>query len=169
VIVDYDRDGDTDVILVDELDDKAFVWRQNGPIAAATQTPSCGAALRINSFAGRGGFGGVPPTLLPAGRLAFFNVSGGAGQPYAIVLGTQLSPGLPLFNWGIANINLALPFDIPINGFFGSPLGTLDGFGEQTLATVVPAGLSPGSTLTLQCAVYTAAGILLSNAETVVF
>jgi hypothetical protein len=169
VVVDFDRDGDTDVILVDELDDKAFVWRQNGPIAAATQTPSCGAALRVNGFAGRGGFGSVPPTPLPAGRLAFFNVSGAAGQPYAVVLGSRLSPGLPLFNWGVANVDLTLPFDIPINGFFGSPLGTLDAFGEQTLAAFVPGGLAPGSTLTVQAAVFTSAGMLLSNAETVVF
>ncbi len=169
VIVDYDRDGDTDVILVDELDDTAFVWRQVGPNLPTAQAPSCGAALRVNSFAGRAGFGGRVPQFLPTGRLSFVNVSGAAGQPYALLLGTGLDPGLPLFGWGIANINLQLPFELPINGFFGSPLGLLDATGEQWLPVAIPLGLPAGATTSIQGVVNTPTGLLLTNAETVVF
>lgn len=169
VIVDHDRDGDTDVILVDEITDTAFVWRQLGPNAPSTQLPSCAAALRVNSLGGRAGFGGAPPQPLPTGRLAFVNTSGGAGQPYALVTGAQLAPGLPLLTWGTANIDLTQPFDILVNGFFGGPVGLLDGNGEQVLAFAIPPGLPPGATTVLQCVVNTPAGFVLTNAETVVF
>lgn len=164
VIVDHDRDGDTDIILVDELDDKAFVWRQSGPNPAGVQPPSCGAALRINSLAGRAGFGGAPPRLLPGGATAFVNVSGAGGALWALFAGAPLQPGQPS-PYGLVNLDLALPFFPIVNGFAGDPAGVLDVHGESFLSFPIPVGLPGGVPLTLQGLTAAAA----TNPEQIVF
>jgi hypothetical protein len=161
VIVDYDRDGDTDVVLVDELDDKGFVYRQTGPDPAGVQPPSCAAALRVNSFANRGGFAGAPAHPVPGDRLAFFGVSGAGGQFFWLCSGTQAPTGTPT-PWGLVNLDLGQPI-----GVFTS--GLLDAFGETTVSVLVPSGFPVGSTMTFQAAVTAPAGLLVSNPEQVVF
>jgi hypothetical protein len=164
VIVDFDRDGDTDVILVDELDDKGFVYRQVGPSPTGVQSPTCEAALRVNSFANRGGYGGAASQLLPGGAPAFFNISGKSFQFAWLVAGTQLQPGVPapLNIAGILNLNMALPMEVLVTT-------GLDAFGESTTTVAVPNGLPPGSSLTMQCLLTTATGFAVSNPERVVF
>ena len=167
VIVDFDRDGDTDVILVDEIDDKAFVWRQVGPDPVGVQPPSCGAALRVNSWAGRSGFGGTPPLLLPGGRAAFVQVSGSGSQPYALLLGAGVAPGLAS-PFGLINLDLAQPYLWLVNGFAGNPLGLLDAQGESLLAFPIPGGMPTGFTIALQ-AVTGGPVLTATNPERVVF
>jgi len=161
VIVDFDRDGDTDVILVDELDDKGFVYRQNGPNPPAVQPPSCGGAFRINSFANRGGYGGAPARFLPGGAPAFFDVSGQPAQLFALYVGVRLQPGAAS-PFGIVNLDLAQGFGSPV-------IGLLNAAGEASIAVVVPPGLPPGSTLTMQCVVTTATGLITTNPEQAIF
>jgi FG-GAP-like repeat len=169
VIVDYDRDGDTDVIVVDELDDKAFVWRQAGPSVPSAQAPRCEATLRVNSYATRAGYGGTPPRFLPGGQLAFFGISGQPGQVLALFGGTRLDPGAGS-PFGLLNLDLAQPLELLLSGFGGDPFGVLDGNGERTVPVQVPPGLPPGLTLTMQCLLTTSAGTLVtSNPEQVVF
>jgi hypothetical protein len=167
VIVDHDRDGDTDVILVDELDDKAFVWRQAGPAPAGVQPPGCDAALRINGHAGRAGYGGAAARHLPGGALAFVDVSGQPGQPWALVAGVPLEPG-QASPFGLLNLDLAAPFVSLVNGFAGGALGLLDGHGEATLPMLVPVGLPPGTSFALQ-GVVAAPALVATNPERVVF
>ncbi|MBL9077870.1 MAG: VCBS repeat-containing protein [Planctomycetes bacterium] len=166
VIVDHDRDGDTDVILVDELDDKGFVWRQDGPGTAGVQPPTCDAALRINSFANRGGFAGALPHHLPGDRFAFVNVSGQPGQLVATFFGVPLPAGAPT-PWGL--LNLAAPLDLFFSGFLGDPLGALDANGETMIPVPIPPGLPTGLTLTLQSIVSTPTNLALGNPEQIVF
>lgn len=168
VIVDYDRDGDTDVIVVDELDDKAFVWRQVGPGNQLAQNPTCDAALRINSFANRGGYAGAPAHLLPGGRLAFFGISGGTNQVLALYLGAKFEPGL-LSPFGTIGLDLNQSTEVWFSGFGGDPSGVLDGSGERTLPIAVPFGLPPGTTLALQCLLSTPTGLAVSNPEELTF
>ena len=161
VIVDFDRDGDTDVILVDELDDKAFVWRQTGPAPAGVQPPSCDAALRVDSFANRGGFAGAPAHAAPAGGQVFLGVSGGASQFYALFVGVPLANGVPS-PFGLLNLDPGQPFASVLGGL-------LDGFGETLVPVAVPLGLPPGGTLTMQCLVTAPAGLVTTNPEQLVF
>ncbi|HEX5054451.1 MAG TPA: FG-GAP-like repeat-containing protein [Planctomycetota bacterium] len=168
VIVDYDRDGDTDVIVVDELADRGFVYRQLGPNVPGAQPPGCDAALRVNGFAHRAGFGGTPPQFLAGGSLAFFEVSGGPGQLAALFAGTPYQAGFAS-PFGLLNLDLAQPLDLLVSGFSGDPLGVLNGFGETRLPVLVPNTLPPGTTFTVQCLVSTPAGLVVSNPQQVVF
>lgn len=161
VIVDYDRDGDTDVIFVDELDDKAFVFRQAGPTVTGAQPSSCAAAFRIDSFATRAGYGGTPARLLPGGQTTFFGVSGGPLEFVALFAGGRLDPGA------------ASPFGL-VGLDPGQPLGVLwntftDTFGEAMVPVAVPLGLPPGATLTMQCLLSSQGALVLTNPEQVVF
>lgn len=166
VIVDYDRDGDTDVILVDELDDKGFVYRQDGPNLPNVQPPTCDAALRVNGFANRGGYGGAAAHLLPGGRFAFIGVSGSPGQLVAVFFGVLLPVGVPT---PIGIVNIDAPLDLFFSGFLGDPFGVLDAHGETKIPVPVPPGLPTGLTLTLQGVLSTSVGLALSNPEQVVF
>jgi hypothetical protein len=161
VIVDYDRDGDTDVILVDELDDKGFVYRQVGPSPAGVQPPSCSAALRVNSFANRGGYAGAPAHYQPGGSLAFLDVSGAPVQIFGMFAGAPLQSGVPS-PFGLLNLDLGQPLASVLSGL-------LDPFGEARIAVVVPTGLPPGATLTLQCIVTTPVGLVVTNPEQLAF
>ncbi len=161
VIVDHDRDGDTDVIIVDELDDKGFVFRQAGPGAASAQPPSCAAALRVNSFATRAGYGGGPPHTLPGGRLAFFGVSGGPLELVALFGGARLDPGAPS-PFGIVGLDLGMPVDVLWNTL-------TDARGEAMVPVAVPLGLPAGATLAMQCVLSAQGALVLSNPERVAF
>ncbi|HEX5053426.1 MAG TPA: FG-GAP-like repeat-containing protein [Planctomycetota bacterium] len=168
VLVDDDRDGDTDIVVIDELTDQAFVYRQNGPFVHGAQEPRCDATLRVNGFAHRAGFGGVPPQLLPGGSIAFFGVTGGPGQLLVLCAGTPYPVGFPS-PFGLINLDLSQPLDILVSAAFGNPLGVLDPFGETTVPAPVPQNLPPGSTLTLQCIVSTPTAAVVSNPQQVVF
>jgi hypothetical protein len=149
------------VILVDELDDKGFVYRQNGPNPPAVQPPSCGGAFRINSFANRGGYGTAPARFLPGGAPAFFDVSGQPAQLFALYVGVRLQPGAAS-PFGIVNLDLAQGFGSPV-------IGLLNAAGEASVVVVVPPGLPPGSTLTMQCVLTTATGLITTNPEQAIF
>lgn len=171
VIVDYDRDGDTDLIATDELSDRAFIYRQTGPAPSGVQPPSCDAALRINSHAARGGFGASAPTTIPGGTTVFVNVSGAASVPYLLAAGVAQAPGTPT---AVGLLNLALvPFPIfLIDGLSGNPAGFTNAHGESLLAFPIPPGTYGGTTLTLQALVGLSApagATALSNPETVIF
>lgn len=161
VIVDYDRDGDTDVIIVDELDDKGFVYRQVGPNPPNVQPPSCDAALRVDNFANRGGYGTAPAHFLAGGSTAFLGISGGPLQFYGLFSGSPQTFGLPS-PFGLVNLDLGQPLVSLVSGF-------CDGFGEAQIPLPVPFGLPTGSTLTLQCIMSAPAGLVLTNPEQLVF
>jgi len=165
VIVDFDRDGDTDVILVDELDDKAFVWRQDGPTTPTAQPPTCDGALRINSFANRGGFAGNAAHFLPGNQTLFLNLSGFPNQLGGIFFGVPAPVGVPI---GIGLLNLA-SLDLFFSGFAGDAAGIFDATGEVTTAIPIPVGFPPGLTITMQGVTSTPTGFALTNPEQIVF
>lgn len=161
VIVDFDRDGDTDVIVVDELDDKAFVFEQLGPNVPGSQAPGCAAALRVNNFASRAGYGGRPARLLPTGQPMFLGTSSGPFELVGLFAGDKLDPGA-LSPFGLVGLDLAAPLVV-------FPAAISDAFGETMLPVLVPLGLPPGTTLTLQCIATAAGNLVLSNPEQVAF
>lgn len=171
VIVDYDRDGDADVIVTDELSDTASVYRQDGPSTAGVQDPTCEAALRVNSYAMRAGFGGRAAHQIAGGSTAFVNVSGGASVPFILAAGVPVEPGSALPG-GVLNLLLSPVPVILIDGFSGDPLGFTDATGEAQLAFPIPVGAFTGISLTLQPVVVAPsapAGIAIGNAETAFF
>lgn len=161
VIVDYDRDGDTDIIIVDELDDKGFVYRQIGPTSPTAQAPSCAAALRINNFATRSGYGSAPARFLPGGQSAFFGISGGPVEFVALFAGPRLDPGAAS-PFGLLGLDIAQPITVLLNVL-------TDAAGEAAIPVSVPVGLPPGSTLTMQCVLSAQGALVLSNPEQVSF
>jgi hypothetical protein len=171
VYVDYDRDGDLDVIVTDELSDTASVFRQDGPSPAGVQAPSCDAALRVNSFAARAGFGGRPPHQLPGGQSVFVNVSGAPSVPFILAAGVPVEPGAAIPG-GLLNLALS-PFPLfLVDGFSGDPAGLLDLKGETLLGFPIPVGALTGFTITLQPVVFAPtapSGIALGNPESAVF
>jgi hypothetical protein len=171
VIVDYDRDGDTDVVVTDELEDKAFLYRQTGPNPPGVQPPSCNAALRINSHAGRAGFGGAQPRPLLGGTTVFVNVSGAPAVPFLLALGTPQVPGTAA-SAGLVNLLLSPLPAVLVDGFAGHPAGVTDSAGEAWLGYLLPASLPTGLMLALQGIVLaptTGAGASTTNPETVIF
>lgn len=161
VIVDFDRDGDTDVIIVDELDDKAFVYQQLGPNVPGSQPPSCASALRVNNFANRAGYGGQPARALPGGQLAFFGTSGGPLELVGLFAGSQLDPGATS-PFGLVGLDPVAPLVV-------FPAAISNAFGETMLPVLVPSGLPPGTTLTFQCVTTAQGNLVLSNPEQVAF
>ncbi len=167
VPVDFDRDGDTDLVVTDELADKAFVYLQTGPTPTSVQPPSCSAALRVDNFAMRAGFGSQATHAIQLGAITFVNVSGGANRPYLILLGSGVAPGAPT-GGGLFNLSLAAPLITLISGF---PAGvTTNALGEATLPATIPFTAPIGIPITLQGAVGTATpfGAALTNPETIV-
>lgn len=166
VLCDYDRDGDTDIFVTDELTDKVFVFRQKGPTPATVQPPACEATLRIDNFALREGFGTLPPHSLSVGGNAHIGVSGAANQPWLLLLGVAAAPGLPTAA-GLFNLSGASPVITVL------PFGALstNAFGESLLVAPVPTGAATGIPATLQAAVGapgTFVGAVFTNPETVV-
>lgn len=123
--------------------------------------PSCAGALRVNSFANRGGYAGARSHYQAGGSLAFLNVSGAPSQFFAMFGGAQLLNGVPS-PFGILNLDLGQPIAPLLNGL-------LDAFGEALIPLAVPIGLPPDLTLTLQCAVSTATSGVITNPEQLVF
>lgn len=166
VVVDFDRDGDTDLILVDELDDKGFVYEQIGPGAPTVQPPTCDAALRINSYANRGGYAGAPAHLLPGGQVLFLGLSGQPGQLGGVFFGVPLPVGVPS---GLGIVNITAPLDLFFSGFGGDAAGIFDAFGEVTTAIPIPFGFPAGFTITMQGVVSTPTSLVVTNPEQIVF
>lgn len=169
VLIDVDRDGDTDVVVTDEITDKAFVYRQTGPSPAGVQPPSCAATLRIDQRALRGGFGGAPATALALGSTTFLGITGAATQPYAILLGIGQQAGVPT-SAGLFHLSVAAPIVTLVSGFAGFGPMT-NAAGEALLMATLPAAAITGVPITLQAAVgspASAAGAVLTNPETVV-
>ncbi|MCC7172672.1 MAG: VCBS repeat-containing protein [Planctomycetes bacterium] len=169
VLIDYDRDGDTDVVVTDEITDKAFVYRQIGPAHVGVQAPTCAATLRIDQRALRGGFGGMPATPLALGSTTFLGITGGASQPYAVFLGVGQSPGSPSAA-GLFHLSATGPLLTLVSGFGGfGP--TTNAVGEALLPVALPQSAITGVPITLQGAVgapSSAAGAVLTNPETIV-
>lgn len=160
LLVDYDRDGDLDVIGVDEVDDRALLFRQTNAALPNVQAASCGATLRIDEHAGSAGYGGSLARAVGAGRTMFLGVTGGATQPFGVLAGVAAEPGFPtafgLFNLAGAPL-LALPG------------GVLNAFGEAMVSLPLPAGLPSGARLAIQGATVNPAlpaGVGLTNPET---
>jgi hypothetical protein len=155
VLVDYDRDGDTDVIVTDEITDKAFVYRRE-------------AKLHVNSSALRAGFGTLPAQGLKVGSTAFIGLAGAAAQPYILFLGVGAAPGVTS-GAGLWNLSAGGPLIVVVSGFGGGV--TTNAFGEALLPAAIPAGSPTGVPISLQGAVGapgTPLGAILTNPETVV-
>ncbi len=160
LLVDYDRDGDLDVIGVDEVDDRALFYRQTNPSLPNVQTASCAATLRIDEHAGSAGFGQNPARGVDAGRPFFLGVTGGAAMPFGLLAGLASEPGLPTV-FGL--------FNLAATPLVALPGGLLDGFGEAIVAIPVPAGVPSGARLAIQGATANPAlpaGVGLTNPET---
>ena len=125
------------------------------------QPPACDATFRINSFANRGGYGSAAPHFLPGGVPAFFDVSGAPLQAFVLFGGMPFQPGVPT-PFGLVNLDLGLPFGSLVTGLLSSA-------GEASIVVPVPPGMSPGSTLTMQCLLTTPTALVLSNPEQAVF
>jgi hypothetical protein len=160
LILDYDRDGDMDLLGIDELDDTVRLFRQSGPSPAGVQEPSCAAALRIDNLGNRAGYGGARPHDVAIGGAMFVGVSGGANRAFLILIGSALEPG-SMTTFGRFGLSGA--------AFFGPVLAT-DANGEATLPIPLPVGLPIGVSLGFQALVAepaAAGGALLTNPEVV--
>lgn len=160
LLVDYDRDGDLDVIGVDEVDDRALFFRQTNPTIPNVQAASCDATLRIDEHAGSAGYGASQPRFVLAGRTFFLGVSGRATQPFGLLAGVGAEPGFPTV-FGLFNLAGA-----PL---IALPGGVLNAFGEAMVAIPLPAGLPSGARLAIQGATVNPslpAGVGLTNPET---
>ena len=167
-IVDFDRDGDTDIITTDEIDDQARLWQQVGPNPAGVQAPSCAARMLVNSHAGRSGFGTFAPEPLAVGRTAFLRLSGAPAQPFAVALGVAIAPGTST-PFGLVNLDLALAPLVFIDGY-ANALAT-NAFGEIEFAFPIDPSTPTGGVATLQAIVNdpaSGAGSKLTNPEKLV-
>ncbi len=157
-IVDYDRDGFVDIVGVDELDDLLFLFRQESLPPDGVQAPRCGATLRIDNLANRGGFGLQPPHLLTPGGTVFVGVTAAPSSGFWLTAGVPLAPGLAT---AYGTYNLATLPPIVLGGAF------TDGNGEATLPLVVPTDVPTGVDVALQAFVVVPGGYRLTNAEVV--
>jgi hypothetical protein len=165
-LVDFDRDGDVDIIAADEIADQARLYLQTGPNPPGVQPPACAATLRIDELAGRAGFGGAQPRPVLLGALAHFGATGTANQRYAVVAGTGIEPGLPL-PFGLLNLDATQPTLAIVNGFGGSG-GVLNPLGEGRTSLRIPLTLPLGARIAFQGLVAdpaSASGVLLTNPE----
>ncbi len=162
-LVDFDRDGDTDIIATDEEVDEVRLYAHDGPsVATGAQPGTCEARLRINNLAGGAGFGSAPRVPVKLGQTAFMGVSGPNNTPasYVIGIGVAKSPGIRL-PFGLLNLE---PILLVMNG-------TTDRFGEALVPVLIPASLTPGSRAAVQALVSQTQGPLnlaLTNPEVVI-
>jgi hypothetical protein len=158
--VDYDRDGDMDLVGVDEEADKVMIFRQASLDVAGVQAASCSATLRVNGIAGQAGFGASAAHPWPVGWTGFLGVSGKPLAPYGIAVGSALEPGLAL-PWGV--LNLAAPLLVIA--------GATDLHGEAVVSVALAPGTAAGPSASLQGYVVDLADpdlIVLTNPESVV-
>ncbi len=149
-LVDFDRDGDADVIVTDELSDEAYVFTQDGPTVAKVQSPTCEAALRIDNYALRSGFGTIPPHPERIGGNVYVDLSGLPNQPWLLLVGTAATYSSPTAP-GWFNLSFSSPLVFLASGFSGGPFVT-DSFGEARFSTTLPS-LPVGLVFTMQGAV----------------
>ncbi|MEZ5966078.1 MAG: FG-GAP-like repeat-containing protein [Planctomycetota bacterium] len=160
ILVDDDRDGDLDVVGVDELADVLLLYRQTTPVPPGVQPADCRATLRLDQLAGYAGFGSAPREST-TGATLFVGVTGGAAQAFAVFLGLSAQPGAVL-PFGTFNLQPA-PL-LPL------PAAVTDPFGEATIALPIPLGAAVPFTLTAQGVVLDPthpSGARLTNAESV--
>jgi hypothetical protein len=158
-LVDFDRDGDLDIIATDEIVDEARLYTHAGPTHGGSQPPSCAAALRVNSWGSRAGFAGPAQGVTPGGT-AFFGTSGPAGAVWGIFLGAPLVNGIAFPPFGVFNLDPTLPV-------LTVAAGLTDAFGEALLPVSIPGSLPPGQTFALQ-GVVGITSLTLTNPEAVV-
>jgi hypothetical protein len=144
--VDDDRDGDLDLLGIDELADKVLLYRQAGSSPPGVQAPSCAATLRIDNLANRAGYAGTLPHDVKIGGIFFVGVTGAPNVPYALAIGLPQEPGIPA-PYGLENLT---SWFFLFDGFAGSPNAFTDGFGEDTESILVPSTLSPGVSVAFQ-------------------
>ncbi|HLU38602.1 MAG TPA: FG-GAP-like repeat-containing protein [Planctomycetota bacterium] len=143
LVVDDDRDGDLDVLGIDELADVILLFRQTETWPAGVERGACTARLRLDQRARAAGFGAVPPHPVTAGATLFVGVSGPAAQPFGLFAGVALTPG-PALPFGIVNL---APAPVVV-----LPGGATDAAGEALVALPMPGGV-PGAALAFQAAV----------------
>ncbi|MEM7201038.1 MAG: VCBS repeat-containing protein [Planctomycetota bacterium] len=162
LLVDFDRDGDVDILGIDELDDWVFLFAQRGPSPSGVQAPACTATQRVDNLANRGGYAGAAAHRVDIGRSFFVGVTGPASAPFATAFGLRQEPGLTT-PFGLLNLGVL--------GLVTLPAGVTDAEGEALQRLPVPATLSPGQALALQTFVLQSAAplqVVLSNPERVV-
>lgn len=144
LLVDHDRDGDLDLIAIDEIADEIQVFRNDAPNVPARQPALCDARMRVDNSAGSGGLGVHPPhPIVNAGRV-HLEVEGPAGGVAAILAGDPAVPGL-FSPFGFANL-------VGVGEVIGPGL-SLDQRGIAELALNLPPAMTVGSTFTLQSVV----------------
>ncbi len=156
LLVDLDRDGDLDIVGVDELADVVKFYMQDSVWPAGVATPLCEATLRVNGLSIGAGFGGASSHPVRVDDEIFLHVSGRVTAFAAIMLGSPVEPGLPT-PFGIANL-----------ANFGTLVFTsqLDGYGELSIPLTVPSSVSIGQVYPLQAIVASSPfQIQLSNPE----
>ncbi len=144
-LVDYDRDGDLDIVSADERSDQAILFKQTTSVLPSVQPASCDATVRVDNLASNGGFGGRAAHPAVRGERIHFGVTAPPGAGYALVLGFRLEPGLPL-PFGFANVNGAVTF---VSGL-GGGLYTADAFGEASVPFDIPSSAPVGLSLVVQ-------------------
>jgi hypothetical protein len=159
LVVDHDRDGDLDVIGIDELADVLLFFRQGSTWPAGVQTAACASALRLDEYARGAGYGTTPAHATRAGATLFVGITGGVTRAFGVLGGIARAPGLPVA-FGTFNLDPAVLVVLPG--------GVTDAFGEAMLALPIPVGVAPDSMLALQAGVVDpahAAGVALTNPE----
>jgi hypothetical protein len=138
--VDYDRDGDVDILGIDELDDLVLFFRQDSPIPPGVQEPLCSATLRVDGLANVGGFGAMPAHDAKLGWALGLDVTAAPGATHVLMFGTRLEPGVTIV-YGIFNLTGAVA---------SMPPRQVNAAGEDSLLLPIPATLTPGGRVTLQ-------------------
>lgn len=112
-------------------------------------TPRAGLVFSGASCSGPG----VYPAERTIGAGSGFTMTTSTGpsgsQPFAIVFGTMLAPGMSFPPYGIVNLDIGQPFSILLNGvvpgsLFEQLLGRTDGAGSSVIPLVMPPGTTPG-------------------------
>ncbi|MEM7205176.1 MAG: FG-GAP-like repeat-containing protein [Planctomycetota bacterium] len=161
LIVDHDRDGDMDIIGIDEFADLVLVFAQDDAPAPGLQPMrGCGAALRLDNLGSFAGYGGRALHVVPVGGVFHVGLSGEAGAAFGVLLGVGTPAGIPL-RFGL--------FHLGATPLATIAAGTLDAFGEVEFAVPVDAALPAGLSVALQgAAVIAGPGLTLSNPERLV-
>ncbi|MBI5852085.1 MAG: VCBS repeat-containing protein [Planctomycetes bacterium] len=162
LLVDDDRDGDLDVLGIDELADVVLLFRQTTPALPGVQASNCAASLRVDARASNAGFGGRAGHDVTRDLRCFVGIAGASVQPFGLLAGLALAPG-PNTAFGILNLDATAL--VPLG------TGTTDASGEAQVTVIFPASLPPGIAIALQGGVGDPShplGARLTNAETIV-
>jgi hypothetical protein len=155
MLVDFDRDGDLDIIGVDETADVGMVYTQTGPTIPGIQQRSCAAAVRINQRGAGDGFGGRPAVPVRVGTSMAVGMSGSPGTFAVLFAGSPATPPLQTM-WGPISLNPGYP----IIWLAATPL---DGHGELRTTIALPAFVPLNFGLCVQGGVWGQDATVLSN------